>query len=335
MPAARLFGWLPEIGKEVAAAPDLLDMGSAAATVGRAAMDGAQLVLEAYRQPGEDSALKRVTPALAQAAPYWQEADVALQRVDEARARLHLEKLDPRLSAQVERLDRYLPVLQGGIALAHSAPSLLGVDGARTYLLLAQNSDELRPTGGFISGVGLLGIDRGDLSQLDFRDSYEVYDPSVDHPLAPPDLERTMGAQMLLLRDVNWSADFPTVAGVAEALYQLDTGTPVDGVVAFDVEAVRRIIAALEPLQLPGYQEPVTAANLITAIRTVWEAPAAAEASLSEKAPAQSDWWQHRKDFMGDLASAVGRRSRPGKRIWPSWLRPSTALCVKNTSSLA
>ena len=217
------------------------------------------------------------------------------------------------MSAQIERLDRYLPVLQGGIALARSAPSLLGVDGARTYLLLAQNSDELRPTGGFISGVGLLGIDRGDLSQLDFRDSYEVYNPSVDHPLAPPDLERTMGAQMLLLRDVNWSADFPTVAGVAQALYQLDTGTPVDGVVAFDVEAVRRMIAALEPLQLPGYQEPVTSANLIAAIRTVWEAPAAAEASLSEKDPTQSDWWQHRKDFMGDLASAGRAKIETGQ----------------------
>ena len=204
----------------------------------------------------------------------------------------------------MERLDRYLPLLRGGVALARSAPALLGVDGARTYLLLAQNGDELRPTGGFISGVGLLGIDRGDLNQLDFGDSYAIFNPLVDHPLAPPDLERYMGAQMLLLRDANWSADFPTVAGVAEALYQLDTGTPVDGVVAFDVEAVRRMIGALEPLQLKGYQEAVTAANLTAAMQAVWEAPAAAELALQDVDPSQSDWWQHRKDFMGDLAQA-------------------------------
>ena len=304
LPAARLLGWLPQIGDEAVAAPDLLDMGTAAATVGRAALDGAQLVLDAYRQTGEGSALKRVAPALAESAPYWQEADAALQELDEARTRLDLSTLDPRLTAQVERLDRYLPLLRGGIALASSAPALLGVDGARTYLLLAQNSDELRPTGGFISGVGLLGIDRGDLNQLDFGDSYEIFNPVVDHPLAPPDLERYMGAQMLLLRDANWSADFPTVASVAESLYQLDTGTSVDGVVAFDVEAVRRMIGALEPLQLPGYQEAVTTANLTAAMQAVWEAPAAAELALQDMDPSQSDWWQHRKDFMGDLAQA-------------------------------
>ena len=85
LPATRLLGWLPQIGDEAVAAPDLLDMGSAAATAGRAAMDGAQLVLEAYRQTGEGSALKRVAPALEEAAPYWQEADAALQELDEAR----------------------------------------------------------------------------------------------------------------------------------------------------------------------------------------------------------------------------------------------------------
>ena len=313
LPATRLLGWLPQIGAEAVAAPDLLDMGTAAATAGRAAMDGAQLVLEAYRQTGEDSALKRMAPALAEAAPYWQEADAALQELDEARSRLDLSALDPRLTAEIERLDRYLPVLRGGVALARSAPALLGVDGARTYLLLAQNSDELRPTGGFISGVGLLGIDRGDLNQLDFGDSYAIFNPEVDHPLAPPDLERYMGAQMLLLRDVNWSADFPTVAGVAKSLYQLDTGTQVDGVVAFDVEAVRRMIGALEPLQLPGYQEAVTSANLTSAMQTVWEAPAAAELALQDMDPSQSDWWQHRKDFMGDLAQAGQAKIETGQ----------------------
>ena len=313
LPATRLLGWLPQIGDEAMAAPDLLDMGSAAATAGRAAMDGAQLVLDAYRQTGEGSALKRVAPALAEAAPYWQEADTALQELDEARTRLDLSTLDPRLTAQVERLDRYLPLLRGGVALARSAPALLGVDGARTYLLLAQNSDELRPTGGFISGVGLLGIDRGDLNQLDFGDSYAIFNPTVDHPLAPPDLERYMGAQMLLLRDANWSADFPTVAGVAESLYQLDTGTPVDGVVAFDVEAVRRMIGALEPLQLQGYQEAVTSANLTAAMQAVWEAPAAAESALRDMDPSQSDWWQHRKDFMGDLAQAGQAKIETGQ----------------------
>jgi hypothetical protein len=38
---------------------------------------------------------------------------------------------------------------------ALSAPDLLGWSQPRTYLILAQNDDELRPTGGFITAIGV------------------------------------------------------------------------------------------------------------------------------------------------------------------------------------
>lgn len=312
LPLARPLGRLAGYPAEGAAAPALLQLAQSAATAGRASMDGALPLAVALKDPaGEGSALARLAPALQQTRPSWQEAEAALASMAAARSQLDLAQLDPRIAGQLQQLDRYLPLMQTGSALARLAPELLGVEGARTYLLLAQNSDELRPTGGFISGAGLMQIDQGQLGELDFADSYTVFNPDIDHPLAPPDLEQTMGAQMLLFRDANWSADYPTSARVAQALYQLDTGAATDGVIAFDLAATQRIVAALEPLALPGYPEPVTAANVLTAMRQIWADPLATENTVAEAG--QSDWWLYRKDFMGDLAGAARARLESGQ----------------------
>jgi hypothetical protein len=312
LPLTRGLGWLPRFGAEVQAAPELLQLARGVATAGRASMDGAYVVASAlYGQPGQGNTLARLVPALEQTESSWQEAEAALAQVANARSQLDLTQFDVRIASQLERLDRYLPLLQTGSALARLAPPLLGADGPQTYLLLAQNSDELRPTGGFISGVGLLPIDRGQLGEIDFEDSYSVYNPNVDHPLAPPDLEQTMGAQILLFRDANWSADFPTSSQVAQALYQLDTGAATDGVIAFDLEATRRLVAALQPLTLPGYQQPLNGDNVLTAMREVWAEPLTTDNTVQEASA--TDWWLHRKDFMGDLAAAARSRLETGQ----------------------
>lgn len=307
-PVGRLAGY-PAEGE---AAPALLQMAQSAATAGRASMDGALPLAVALNDPaGQGSALARLAPALQQTQSSWQEAEAALAAMAAARSQLDLTRLDPRIAGQLERLDRYLPLMQTGSALARLAPELLGVEGARTYLLLAQNSDELRATGGFISGAGLVQVDQGQLGELDFTDSYTIFNPNIDHPLAPPDLEQAMDAQILLFRDANWSADYPTSARVAQALYQLDAGAATDGVVAFDLEATQRIVAALEPLTLPGYPEPITAANVLTAMRQIWADPLATENTVAEAG--KSDWWLYRKDFMGDLAGAARARLESGQ----------------------
>ena len=311
LPLTRYMGWLPRYRAEVQAAPDLLQLARGAATAGRAGMDAATVLATALHTEGAGSALARLTPALEQTQPSWQEVDAALQQVAAARSRLDVAALDPRLVQPLHRLDDYLPLLQSGSLMARLAPGLLGSEGSRTYLVLPQNSDELRPTGGFISGVGLLQLDRGNLTQLSFADSYTVFNPDIDHPLAPPDLQQTMDAQLLLFRDANWSVDFPTSASVAQSLYQLDMGTATDGVIAFDLEATQRMMTALEPLALPGYAEPLTAGNVLAAMRSVWNEPTTTDNTVRESGT--SDWWLHRKDFMGDLAGAARSKLENGQ----------------------
>lgn len=200
----------------------------------------------------------------------------------------------------VLRLDKYLHLLDTGVQGLLVAPYLLGADSPRTYLLLAQNENELRATGGFISSVALLRVTDGKIEDLDFRDSYAVDDLSKPHPSPPQALETYMLSQLWLFRDANWYPDFSATAQVARELYELDQGVSVDGVVAADMVAMESLVEVLGPIQLEGYDQEVSGANVIDLMREYWASPSGEGQT--------GDWWSHRKDFMGDLLDAMMTR---------------------------
>ncbi len=312
-------GWLPKVGPEAAQAAALLDMASATSGAARLAFDAMAPVLAAWQdESAAQGLLPRLVPALAAAVPQFEQVSEKLAAAEAARARLEPEHLSDRSQALIAQFDQALPLLQTVAQGAQVAPALLGADGPRSYLLLAQNNDELRGTGGFISGVGLLKFDQGRMDAT-LQDSYAVDDWTNPHPDAPEPLLKHMKAEVLALRDANWWPDFPTSARAAQALYAQDQKVATDGVIAFDLDFVRALVAALGPLELAGYQEPVTGDNIVTAMRTVWAQPADA-AGTAEQAQT-SDWWGHRKDFMGDLmqgalAKVQSGEVQPGPLAW-------------------
>ena len=166
--------------------------------------------------------------------------------------------------------------------------------------MLAENNDELRPTGGFISGAGHARLNKGQIEEIKLGDSYAVDNFEQPHPEPPTALRELMGADLLLLRDSNWSPDFPTSALVARALYAQDRGIATDGAIALDMEAVRLLVEALGPLQMPGTQQQITGENTIAALKEAWESPPTTQ-SRSER---PSRW--------------IGLRS--ARISWASWL---------------
>jgi hypothetical protein len=315
--AASRFGWLPRIGATVQAAPALVDLAVELIGGGRATLDALTPVTDLLAQRGEGDLLARAAPALAQAAPRLAEADVRLARAEALRAGIG-RPLHPQAESLMARLDRYLPLAIAAVRGAQAAPALLGADEPRSYLILAQNNHELRGAGGFISGVGVVRLDAGQIVDLKLSDSYAVDNLKQPHPRPPAALAEQVGAQMLLLRDSNWSPDFPTSAEVARALFQQDQGVATDGAIALDLEAVRLLVAALEPLSVPGMAGPVTGANVISQMKQAWTAPATTQATVQEAS--SSDWWRRRKDFMGELVAAALARLQGGGELNPTAL---------------
>ncbi len=145
-----------------------------------------------------------------------------------------------------------------------------GDEGPRRYLLLSQNPDEARPTGGFIGTYGVLTTTGGEL-ELERYDSIESWYLARPDAVIPPDQAPSPFrfpdipiAQTIA--NANAIADWPSAASVASDLWEKGGEQPVDGVIGFTPELLARLIRVLGPIEVPDFDENVTADNVIERI---------------------------------------------------------------------
>ena len=319
-----MLGWVPRYGGDIAQAPVLTDFAIQGLATGRVALDVYRAVVTQFPAKG---ALSHDLPRgqlilniIASAQPQVDELKVQLRNTAAARQPIDTRKLTPSLGGLVLKSDKLFSLTSSGLQALDVLPDLLGVNGTRRYLVVAQNDDELRATGGYISGVGTIELDDGKITRTTYQDSYAVENYSKPHPWPPAPLTQYMGAQMWVIRDANWSPDFPSSAQVIERLYNLNQGVQVDGVIAVDLSAVQRLVSALAPIDLPSYGETITSKNVMQRIEYYFVSPSGEGQT--------GDWWQHRKDFMAALMKAMIARlngegedvnlAKVGQALWES-----------------
>jgi len=303
---APVLGWLPKVGGEVRAAPHLLLVADSLTEAGTFGCDALGPALDAFGE--EDSfSPEMMLRLLVAGRDDLEQALAAVERAQDAWAHVDVEAFPPALAEKMALLDEGLPLLRSGLEAATVAPHLLGVEEPRTYLILALNEDELRPGGGFISGVGEVHVEAGQLITMTFRDSYAVDDFSQPYPAAPEPMLRYMGIDLQVFRDSNWSPDFPTAAQQAISLYRPGYPVSIDGVVALDQQAVQGLVGALGPLSVEGANEPVTGKTILPYIQQAW---APGEENWS------GDWWRQRKSFMGKISRAAWKQIEEGQVDW-------------------
>ncbi len=289
--------WVPVYGGDLSQAEPLLELADELLVCADEAAQGiTPLWQEVYAQE-QTPKLSALAVLLVDAQPHLSAASAALDAAMSARARLDVEQLSPKVRSLVtEKVDPYLPLLQDGLNLAMALPKLIGASasGPQTYLILFQNEDELRATGGFLTSVGTIVVKDGEVLSSNFEDSYALDDLTKPYPPAPWQLERYMDAYRWLLRDSNWSPDFPTSAALAEYFYAYTRFNSADGVIAVDQHAVQMLLTVLGPINLEGVSYPITSENVIDYIR-------AAKLVSGGQAfdPSQ------RKDFIGELGNVI------------------------------
>ncbi|HBY10263.1 hypothetical protein A2274_03465 [candidate division WWE3 bacterium RIFOXYA12_FULL_43_11] len=179
------------------------------------------------------------------------------------------EHIPEKYRSYISDYGKYISTLQQNLDLTTKligeAAAVLGVDKETTYIVWFQNSNELRPTGGFIGSYGLLTFDKGKLKDLKIDD---IYNPDGqillrDIKTTPPEvISRYLAEDRLYLRNSNWDPDFPTAAGVFNELFYKIDGQSVDGYLAVDLKFVEGILRATGPVFLAAYNEEINAANL-------------------------------------------------------------------------
>ncbi len=261
-PVLSMARGLPEYGALIASAPQLIVTGREAVLLLQASADVAVPALQQRVDSETGLTLDSALAAVVDIAPRFPELMPQIDRLAQALALVPAAELPEALAGPMQQAPGLLALAELGARFGPNIPWLLGMDAPREYLVIVQNNHELRATGGFIAAIGKATLDRGKIVELDFADSYEFYRQVNRYPPAPLPMQRFMGIPVMVMRDANWSPDLPTTAQVARALYAQETGTQIDGIVTIDLNAVRRIVGAIEPLIVQGADKPITAENI-------------------------------------------------------------------------
>lgn len=176
--------------------------------------------------------------------------------------------LQNQISVAKEELQVGAELMSKSITLSQLLPVLAGYPDSANYLVLLQNSDELRPTGGFLGTLGVLQTNLGDLAKFKTSDAYHLDMPAsldANFRVVPPDpIRKYLGTDRWFLRDSNWSPDWPTSAQkiqwfyFAEAKYNSDpdikNAPKFDGVVAITPRLVTDLLYIVGPITVNGQE---------------------------------------------------------------------------------
>ena len=302
-PITPYLGWVPRLGPTLVAAPHLLEMADAGSEAGALAVTSLKPALAIFQR--EDfgmTSLGELLPVVSDAAPELEDAAAAVARYAAARdalsAAVPVDTLPWRVRQLLEVSDEWLPIGEDGLRLLPQLPLLMGQDGPQRYLILAQNEDEMRATGGFITGAGVVTVQEGRITDLDFRDANNV-DNWRDKPYAfpPQPFYDFMRLELFGFRDANFWPEFPVSAEKAMQLYEYGLDAPpFDGVIAIDQEFLRILVDATGPVPIPGTDQRISADNVLQTLR---------QARDIQEGQEIQEWVRDRKAFLGGFAAAI------------------------------
>lgn len=140
-------------------------------------------------------------------------------------------------------------------------PSIAGFRQKQTYLVLLQNSMELRPTGGFIGSLLLITFLDGKVDSMEVQDVYTADGQLKGHVDPPRPIREILGNEHWYLRDSNWDPDFSLSGEKAKWFYEKEMNLPIDGVIALSLPFVTRLLSVTGPIELLDFNERISESN--------------------------------------------------------------------------
>lgn len=245
--------------------------------------------------------------------------DQSLTEVRSATSFSWIIPLNTQVVELTEKLTEGKKTLASASPLTKLLPPLLGYPTSAEYLFILQNSDELRPTGGFIGTYGIIQAQDGDFKRFETHDIYHLDMPVKDKVnVTPPEPIKKYLVDKWYMRDANWSPDWPTSAENILHFYNLENSAQAqpdplrnfDGVIAITPEVIIDLMKLTGPIPHGG--EIYTADNFVDLLQYKVE-----QDFIRLGIPS----W-HRKEVVGELAQILKERllDMPLEK-WPELIR--------------
>lgn len=216
---------------------------------------------------GGSKAYLKELDAMEMSLPYIERSSLEIALAREGLDSIDTSALPGFISNRINSLNDTAGIAADSITSLESfagyLPELLGKEGRKTYIVLLQNPMELRSTGGWLSSVGIVGVEYGQVRTLEVKDVYEIEGQTNETVVPPPSMRDALDLEEWSLSLSNWYPDFPQSADSAEYFLTLSGDIiKADGVIAIDLEFIRDLIDVWGSIQVPGETEPVTSDSL-------------------------------------------------------------------------
>lgn len=164
------------------------------------------------------------------------------------------KKLRDQISLVKTMTDEGALAVEEGKPLIKVLPELLGEGKAKKYLVLFQNDNELRPTGGFLTYYAIFRVEEGVIHIDSSNDIYKLDDSIGNHPRAPEIILKYLPkVPTFNIRDSNLSPDFVESMKTFKEFYQKSNlKTDIDGIIALDTDFLVHAIDILGEVQAGG-----------------------------------------------------------------------------------
>jgi len=175
--------------------------------------------------------------------------------------------LGDRMDLLAGQLDDAIPDGEAALTAVRSAPTLLGAEAPRRYLVLFTTPVEARGRTGFPGNFAELLVVDGKLSMPRFGRISELEQGGTPGPertlTEPAEYVERYGRfdPKSTWRNLTMSPDFPTVAAAIEQLYPQSGGSPIDGVLAIDPIGLAGLLRYTGPVEIAGLPAPLDADN--------------------------------------------------------------------------
>jgi hypothetical protein len=137
-----------------------------------------------------------------------------------------------------------------------SLGKMAGAEKKQKYLVLFQNDNELRPTGGFLTAYAIINIEKGVVTSEKSDDIYALDQKFTKKIAIPPVLGKYLVTEKYYhLRDMNISPDFKVAMDEFYVNYKTVKGeaTDIDGIIAVDTSVLSELLRIIGPVDAPGY----------------------------------------------------------------------------------
>lgn len=197
--------------------------------------------------------------------PAIDEIEGKLQEIEELSKKIDASHYPEQIAGQIVRqqiIDAQKQISQAVHSFSDYKPivgelgKMAGAKEAQKYLILFQNDNELRPTGGFLTAYSIIQIDKGTVIPEKSGDIYDLDQKFWQNISIPEELGKYLTTERYWnLRDMNIYPDFKKSMESFYQYYQTVPGEPddLDGIIAVDTQLLTWLLEVIGPVQIPGY----------------------------------------------------------------------------------